>query len=54
MTGGVGGYEYGVTCPECGEYTPLHGSDDPSEGVECTGCGRTLRVHVAVVEGDGQ
>jgi hypothetical protein len=58
MTGGVGGNEYGVTCPECGKHTPLGMGDDPNEGVECGGdwpgrddwgCGRTLRVRVEVV-----
>lgn len=57
----VTGYEYGVTCPECGAHTDISHKDDPSEGVECvgwyqdgepTGCGRTLRVRVEVVEED--
>jgi hypothetical protein len=59
MTGGIGGYEYGVTCPVCGEYTDISMYDDPSDGVECVGwwnngeyigCGQTLLVRVAVVE----
>jgi len=62
---GVSGYNYGVTCPECGHYTEISQFENPNEGIVCgkdyhwhtgenKGCGRTLRVRVDVVEGDGQ
>lgn len=61
MTGSIGGYEYGITCPKCDYYTRITCYDDPNEGIECGedwsysddhGCGRTLRVQVEVVEND--
>lgn len=59
MNGGVSGYEYGITCPECCYRTRLGAGDDPSDEFECgipgfeEGCGRTLTVTVEVVDDGG-